>query len=75
MNRKNGFRRTYTYPLELIKSIEAEAVKRLKQSDEQINEIQCRSVCRNIICMAVKKQLPEIVKLSKEEFEQLCLGF
>lgn len=48
--------------------IEIEAIKRLKQNGERIRKIQHVKVCRNIICISVKKALPEICKMTTDEF-------
>jgi hypothetical protein len=67
MNRKNGVRRSYVLPSELIKSVEDEADARLKTRGD-VDKKKRVVVCRNIICIAIKRQLPEIAKMTKEEF-------
>jgi hypothetical protein len=70
MRRRIGVRRTFTFPPELIKAVEDEAEKRLQQNSGRIGKIQYGSVCRTIICIAIKRQLFEIAKMTKEEFNR-----
>jgi len=69
MRKRIGVRRTYTYPPELLKTIEEEAKKRLLQNNDRIGKTQLGSICRTIICIAIRKHLPEIAKMTKEEFQ------
>jgi hypothetical protein len=68
MNR-NG-RHTFTFPPELIKEVEDAANAQLKAYGSRITKTKRATVCRNIICIAIKSQLPEIAKMTIEEFEQ-----
>jgi hypothetical protein len=70
MNRNNGVRRTYRLPEKLVKEVEDAANAQLKAYGSRITKTKRATVCRNIICIAIKRQLPLISKMTMEEFEQ-----